>query len=301
MNELTLPEPLDRFEAKMPDGAVIRVRRHGNPAGRRVLLGHGNGFATNAYYPFWRHLGEDCELIVYDQRNHGENPLFGAYGHHVDGFASDLQNVLAAVHSRFGPKPVFGAFHSVSAVAALAHAERWGWRWERLVLFDPPIVPNADEALHAEAFASERFLARWALERDFEFAGPEALADHLQSVRGMQRWVPGAHALMARALVTRRNGRWTLACPRELEAKVYLSNAFAPVWQDLDRLARHRRRLLVLTGDPDLPGSKYPPRVGARLAERFGLTVEALPGTSHMLQLEEPVRAAARTLDFFFR
>ena len=39
----------------MDDGAPIRVVRHGNPSGPRVVLSHGNGFASDSYFPFWRH------------------------------------------------------------------------------------------------------------------------------------------------------------------------------------------------------------------------------------------------------
>ena len=40
----------------MDDGAPIRVVRHGNPSGPRVVLGHGNGFASDSYFPFWRRM-----------------------------------------------------------------------------------------------------------------------------------------------------------------------------------------------------------------------------------------------------
>ena len=37
----------------MGDGATIRVRMHGNPDGPRIILGNGNGFAADGYFPFW--------------------------------------------------------------------------------------------------------------------------------------------------------------------------------------------------------------------------------------------------------
>lgn len=298
MTQFVLPPPIATVDAQMPDGAIIRLRQHGNPEGDRILLSHGNGFATNGYYPFWRLLENDFDLIVYDQRNHGENPFFSSYGHHVDGFRSDLVHILNAVDNHFGAKPRSGAFHSVSAVAALAHAVTEAWAWERLVLFDPPLVPAAGEALHEQAFNSERFMAGWAFNRDHEFDSPDALADYLKSNKGMQRWVPGAHDLLARCLLHQDGDVWRLNCPRELESNVYLSNGFAPIWEHLPKLHRVRDRLLILTADPDAKDVRYPPLSAKRMAEAFGFNVQGLSGTTHMLQLEQPEACATLVREF---
>ncbi len=50
----------------MDDGTNIVLRRHGNPRGPRLVLCHGNGLATDLYYPFWSLLADECDLIVYD-------------------------------------------------------------------------------------------------------------------------------------------------------------------------------------------------------------------------------------------
>ena len=43
-----LPAPTTILDVALDDGAAIRVRRHGKPDGVRLLLSHGNGFATDA-------------------------------------------------------------------------------------------------------------------------------------------------------------------------------------------------------------------------------------------------------------
>ncbi len=48
-----VPEPLATLDVRVDDDTVIRVRRHGNPDGPRLVLGHGNGLAIDVYYPFW--------------------------------------------------------------------------------------------------------------------------------------------------------------------------------------------------------------------------------------------------------
>jgi hypothetical protein len=52
-----IPAPSDSFGVALDDGAKILVRRHGRAEGPRLLISHGNGFAIDAYFPYWRLLG----------------------------------------------------------------------------------------------------------------------------------------------------------------------------------------------------------------------------------------------------
>jgi pimeloyl-ACP methyl ester carboxylesterase len=65
--------PVETVDISMDDGAVIRVRRHSRGK-QRLLFSHGNGFAINAYYPLWRLFLDNYEVVVFDVRNHGQNP-----------------------------------------------------------------------------------------------------------------------------------------------------------------------------------------------------------------------------------
>src|SRR5260221_10912391 len=125
----------------MDDGAIVRGRRHGIPAGPRLVLSHGNGFAIEAYYPFWSLLAHRWDIVLFDVRNHGMNPLHGAAGHTYPQFAADLERLRLAIADAFGPKPTVGVFHSLSAIASILHALTYGPRWDALILFDPPLVP----------------------------------------------------------------------------------------------------------------------------------------------------------------
>ena len=73
--EWQVPEPLSTHDVRVDDDTVITLRRHGNPAGPRLVLSHGNGLAIDLYNPFWSLLADDFDLIVHDLRNHGWNPL----------------------------------------------------------------------------------------------------------------------------------------------------------------------------------------------------------------------------------
>ena len=77
----SVPQPIAVLDLTMSDGATVHVRRHGNAGGPRLVLSHGNGFAIDAYFPFWCHFLHDCEVVVFDQRNHGWNPRHDASGH----------------------------------------------------------------------------------------------------------------------------------------------------------------------------------------------------------------------------
>src|SRR5213080_3484037 len=59
----------------MGDGAIVRVRRHGRRDGTRMFVSNGNGFAIDGYVPFWGPLAERFDVIAFDMRNHGANPL----------------------------------------------------------------------------------------------------------------------------------------------------------------------------------------------------------------------------------
>ena len=63
-----IPAPHQTFDIPLEDGARIRIRRHGNPAGVRLLLTHGNGFAADAYYPYWQHLLGQFDHYVRDHK-----------------------------------------------------------------------------------------------------------------------------------------------------------------------------------------------------------------------------------------
>jgi pimeloyl-ACP methyl ester carboxylesterase len=110
-----LPVASMSFDVALDDGAKIRIRRHGNPDGVRLLISHGNGFAADAYYPYWQHLLQKFDLLLFDFRNHGQNVPIVPPHHSYEQFSRDLDRVLQTVKSRLGEQPTVGIFHSMSA------------------------------------------------------------------------------------------------------------------------------------------------------------------------------------------
>ena len=165
-----IPSPSLTFEVPLEDGARIRMRRHGNPDGVRLLVTHGNGFAADAYYPYWRHLLPKFDVLVFDFRNHGQNVPVVPANHHYAQLTRDLERVVQEVDAKLGPKKTAGIFHSMSARTAMKHAIEIGWRWDALMLFDPPDVPLKGHPLYAAMEVFENRLTEWAKGRRRRFA-----------------------------------------------------------------------------------------------------------------------------------
>jgi len=94
----------------MPDGAVVRLRRHGCSEGPRLVLSHGNGFAMDGYAPFWSLLAETFDIVLFDLRNHGCNPRHRREDHRLDRIVADYPVIRASIDAAFAGKPTVGLF-----------------------------------------------------------------------------------------------------------------------------------------------------------------------------------------------
>ena len=114
-----VPRPYSVIEARMHDDAMVIVRRHSNPEGPRLVLSHGNGLAIDLYYPFWVHFLEDFDVLMFDLRNHGWNPVGDFANHNLPVFVRDLGHIMDAIDRHYGSKPGIGIFHSITVLASL--------------------------------------------------------------------------------------------------------------------------------------------------------------------------------------
>jgi pimeloyl-ACP methyl ester carboxylesterase len=173
---IAVPTPHESIDLELDDGAIIRLRQHGNPAGPRLALSHGNGLAIDGYYPFWGLLRDRYELILFDFRNHGQNPTHTFEHHNWPCFVRDLEQVFAAIQEHFGKKQTVGVFHSLSAVTATMQTQLHGVRWDPLVLFDPPYYPPERHRLNLLQYENEEAIAAGAAKRRPSYADPVELA-----------------------------------------------------------------------------------------------------------------------------
>ncbi len=294
---LELPTPIECFDLAMEDGAIIRVRRHGNAEGTRMYLSHGNGFAADAYLPFWGPLATRFELIIFDFRNHGHNPPSAAANHNYPQMSRDLERILDDVTTRLGPKTTIGAFHSMSGRAAMKHAIEIGWRWDALFLFDPPNVPLAGHPLHQPLADFEHKLIAWASQRQDRFKDPSELAQQYAALRAHLNWVEGAHDLMARSVLHREDetGDWVLTCRRELEASIYQQALTLNLWPRYDEFGGPVK---LIGADPSIKNPSPTAAANFALHRENGYPFEAIGGTGHMLQLEKPAECIKAVTSF---
>jgi pimeloyl-ACP methyl ester carboxylesterase len=286
---LDFPEPLKTIDAVMHDGAVIRIRQHGNPRGPRLALSHGNGLAIDGYLPFWGPLRDRYEVIVFDFRNHGRNPTHLLENHVWPNFIRDSQMIFDLIQHEFGPKRTAGIFHSLSAVTAAAFSQQAGARWDPLVLFDPPFYPPEDHPLVRNQLGDKDSLANRAARRTPRFNDPIVLARQFATHLG--GWVPEAYELMARATLRHDPDAadWILACPREYESQVFSGNRDAETWLEMARMPVPVR---LICGDPNVEG-QVPAQICAALAAATpSLDYVMLPGSTHFLQIERPAECA---------
>jgi pimeloyl-ACP methyl ester carboxylesterase len=281
-----LPSPVATEVLRMKDGASIRLRRFGRAGATRIVLSHGNGLAINAYAPFWLPLAERYDIVLFDMRNHGENPLHEESEHCWTTFYSDIEEVALGIAQTFGPAKTVGAFHSLSSIAALKHALLYGKRWDALCVFDPPLMPPPDHPLHALQQEDMRQRSAQALRRAERFESPEQLANQLRRHSAFQGWVPEAALLLARHTLRKADdGFWTLSCPRHYEARTFRENDDTEIFCQLSRMPLPLR---ILASDPDSPHAIPTAAVWKAANDAFALDYIALPKTTHFLQFEQP-------------
>jgi pimeloyl-ACP methyl ester carboxylesterase len=295
--QFEIPTPSAVFEVPLEDGARILLRRHGNPDGVRLLVTHGNGFAVNAYYPYWRHLLSKFDVVAFDFRNHGLNAPVEPSNHNYSQLSRDLERVVQGVKERFGAKKTAGIFHSMSARTAMKHAIEIGWRWDALMLFDPPDVPPKDHPQYAPMEIFENKLAAWAKARRRRFGSVEELAEEYRQSRATRNWVEGMHELMARSVLRKAvdGDGYELTCAPENEAAIYAEALTLNLWP---KAAEFGGPVKLVGCDPSM---KYGPATGPAnqaLGVEGGYDYDFVENTGHLLQIEKPEECIRLTLQF---
>ena len=289
-----IPEPLSTSDVRVDDDTVITLRRHGNPAGPRLVLSHGSGLAIDLYYPFWSLLLDDFDLVIYDLRNHGWNAVSAREKHNVPTFVSDHDIILEAIDRNYGKKPKIGVYHSIAALTTLLSPTK-GSQFSGYVLFDPPLCKRG--ASYEEFDAAAERLAAMVRRRAHRFRNREQLTEVLSYIPTFQRTVPGFFDLMARTtLRERENGEgYELRCPREFEVQV---TEYAAPYAVLVDFATFHCPIKVIGADPTLPYSYLPT---LDLSHILTVDYDFLPETTHLLQVEQPEECAAELREFIKR
>jgi len=285
-----VPDAHTTFDVVAHDGAVIRVRQHGVADGPRLVISHGNGLAVDGYFPFWGPLCDRYEVIVFDMRNHGQNPVHELEAHDWANFARDIGSVHAGIEAELGAKPATGIFHSLSAAAGLADALDGKTDWHALVAVDPPSPPPEGHPLQDRHDRDMEELGRRARRRPERYRSLGMLEFLLRAGKESQSWVDGAQKLMAAATVRADEaaGDFVSACPPAFEARCFETNDDAQTWE---RGGAITCPVFVLGGDPASPLARSTAEISVALSEMHGWDYAYVPETSHFLQLEQPGKA----------
>lgn len=299
-----VPVPLEVREARMIDGTVIFIRRHGNLDGIRIVLSHANGLAIDAYYPFWSLLLDRFDIVVFDFRNHGWNNLGNLDSHTIPTFVSDISQVADQIKRFFGTKPTFGVFHSMSAQTAMLEACSGASSFDGLVLFDPFICPTGCDPDHKNRLMKTmRSLVVAARRRRATFESQESFADRLRKAPAFELLRPGVVDLFARTTTrpTEDGSTFVLRCPPDYEVQIGEQGGRFASLVDVEALSCPVK---VVGSDPVMPHS-YMPTVA--MEEILALDYDFIPDTTHFLQLEEPeacvsemLRLRAKNQEFAF-
>ena len=279
-----VPEPHSVDDVRHDDGSFTRVRRHGNTDGRRLLVGHGNGLAVDLYYPFWSRFLDDFDVFVYDLRNHGWNTIGPRDEHNVPNMIRDQEQVVEAIATRYGPVPMIGVFHSLSALTALLSESLGTGRTGDLaawILFDPPLFkPRMGEVEFDKSADRSAELARRRTDRFQKESEFSELLHHLV----LSRAVPGAADLMASTVLRESTDGESveLRCPREYEAQIF---AYARTYAFLVDLGSLPCPTKVIGSDPTMTFSYMP---SFNLSHINTVDYDFLPESTHFLQVEQP-------------
>ena len=286
-----VPEPDSAFDLRVDEDTGVRVRRHGNPSGPRLVLCHGNGLAIDLYYPFWSLLTDECDVIVHDLRNHGQNATGPRGSHTLPTLAADHDLVLEAVSAEWGRKPTVGVYHSVSALAALL-APSNGSKLAALVLFDPPL--RTPGILHEEIDDAAIEQARRARNRSNHFRSKENFADLMGFAPTFDGVVAGVAELAAETTLreARAEPGYELRCPPEYEAQII---EYARLFAVLVDLLSFECPVKVIGADPTLPYSYLP---SFDIDEMVGVDYDFLPDATHLMQLQKPAESVAAMREF---
>ena len=282
-----IPEPLAIREARLYDGSVTWLRRHGNPAGPRIVLSHGNGLSADAYYPFWSLLVDHFDLVLYDFRNHGWNTVGNLEAHQSRRFIEDNTEVLSAIDAHFGEKPKIGVFHSMSAVTAVLQKSE---AFSALVLFDPPTCPHGRASQDFRKIGNQ--MGKAATNRQAWFKTRDDLAERLLRSSAYQLLLPGVPVLIAQTTLRRVENGYVLCCPPMYEAQVGMQLYDAAAASDISHLPCPVK---VIGADPTVPFSFLP---SVDLSDIVALDYDFVPEATHFLQLEQPEACLTRMLDF---
>ena len=274
-----------RSEIVANDGTRLSVV-HWPGSGPPLYLMHATGFCATLWEPIARALSDGTSPRAMDARGHGESDRpEGDYPWSL--FAEDL---LAWIRAE-GTRSVLAMGHSSGATAVALAAAREPELFARILLIDPVLLRPPEERDDAERRGGFGLAERTARRRAV-FPSRRAVREAYEKRFPFSAFDPEVLELYLRyGLRDRADGQVELACPPEIETRVYLGTAAVDPWAELPKIGA-RVRILV----PELTGIR--PELQERLRESLPRAeIVRVPGT-HFVPLERPDLVTAHARPF---
>jgi pimeloyl-ACP methyl ester carboxylesterase len=283
--------PLQRCRFSLRDGdmAGLRFGEQNGPPRPALIFLHATGFNARTYRALLAPLGEFWQILAVDLRGHGRTSLplpTRAY----TSWEVHAEDVLGLLDAHI-PGPVILAGHSMGAIVALLAAARRPQTVRALCLIEPVLLPPVFYLLGkvpGADYLRRRFgPMRQAAKRRAQFASLEEAQARLTGRGVFAAFSPDTlRDYLADGLRPAGDGV-ELACSSAFEAATFAAQGHAPY----AALGRVRCAIRVLRA---ANGSTFLQRSVNMVAARWpDLCVETLPGTSHMLPMEQPERVRA--------
>ena len=272
-----IPAPHQTFDIPLEDGARIRIRRHGNRTASGCCSPTATASRRTPTIPTgstcWGSSTCACSTSATTARTCPVVPS----NHTYEQLSRDLERIVQGVRGELGEKPTAGIFHSMSGRTAMKHAVEIGWRWDALILFDPPNVPPTDHPVFPAMKAFEERLTEWAKGRRRRFASVDELTQEYLQSRATRGWVEGMQELMARSVLRKSpdGDGYELVCAPENEATIYRQALDLNLWP---KASAFGGPVKLIGADPGLKGGPPTGIANQALGTEGGYDYDFVPG-----------------------
>lgn len=298
--------------------AEVRLRlwhlRHSDPDRPLVILLHGMRDVSRSLLPVARALQAQFNVVLFDQRGHGESDYPGAYT--LEHFYFDLHQVIEHLQQDHPARPLGLVAHSLGGQIASRYAGLFASQVQGLLLVEglgppdptwPDVEPDYWQDLDRyRALVLERFAlpSRLRALPDRAFAAQRLLHNNPRLTPARARAIAEV-ATIQRTVDGEPQWHWAFD-PRVASTFVGFSEessqrlwqaVTAPVLTITGDLAEEYWRGAMLYG-ADYKGRFQPGEYEARIAPFANIRHERFEGSGHMVHFDEPERLAATAVAF---
>ncbi len=224
-----------RFTGK--DVELCYFERGSTDASRQILLLHATGFHARCWDRVIELMPDDVRVVAVDLRGHGRSEKKPPYI--WSAFAEDIAELVTSL----GLKNLVSAGHSMGGHCLVQVAHRIPQAFQQLFLIDPVIMSPEQYAMRGQ-HSVQRLEDHPVSRRRATWTGWEEMYARFESRHPYSLWQKRVLEDYCRyGVVLQNDGTWTLACPPQVEASIYMANTSTDVH---DRIAKVQLPVTVL-------------------------------------------------------